>query len=120
MKVGSAFINGNLAYTTGYTGFDGSHEELQSGNYLALKFEATEDATVTVQLIGAAVTKNPVELDSDMNMVLRITDPANQKIKVVVSKDGYEDLVKTYRLTGLKLAAPSASNSEPPSPVPAN
>ena len=104
VKVGSAFINGNLAYTTGYTGFSGN-SELQSGNYLALKFEATEDATVTVQLIGALVTPNPIELDSDMNMVLRITDPANQKIKVVVSKDGYEDLVKTYRLTGLKLAA---------------
>ncbi len=104
VKVGSNFINGNLAYVTDYTGFSGDIS-LQSGNYLALKFEATEDATVTVQLIGATVNPNPVELDSDMNMVLRITDPATQKIKVVVSKDGYEDLTRTYRMNTLKLAS---------------
>ena len=100
VRMGSNYINGHLAYITDYTGFSGD-PELQSGNYLAVKFEATEDATVTIQLIGGAVVRDPVTLDSDMNAVLRISDPTNQKLKVVVTKNGYEDLTKIYKLGGL-------------------
>lgn len=102
MTVTESRISGNLKAVTGYTGFSGE-EELQSGHYLALKFEAPEGATTTVQLIGAQITKDPIELDSDMNMVLRITDPRNQKIKVVSSMDGCETTERVYTLSGLKL-----------------
>ena len=68
---------------------------------MALKFETAEDATTTIQMIGGEVVRNPVELDQDMNAVLRVADPEHQKLKVVVSKDGYDDLVTEFSLTGL-------------------
>lgn len=100
-------ISGVLKYVTGYTGFSGN-TELQSGNYLALKFEATAGATTTVQLIGAVVNPNPVELDQDMNIVLRIVDPQTQKIKVVSELDDYQTVERVYTLTGLTLEEASA------------
>ena len=87
---------------TGYTGFSGNTSE-QSGHYLALKFDAVDGVTVSVELVGGTVG-HPVELDSDMNMVLRITNPETQKIKVIAT-DGTTTDSKTYSLTRLVLAA---------------
>ena len=70
---------------------------------MALKFEAPEGSTTTIQVIGGEIVRNPVELDSDMNAVVRISDPSKQKFKVVTSMDGAEDIVKIYHLAGLKL-----------------
>ena len=102
--VNSDHITGTLKYVTGYTGFSGKAEE-QEGNYLALKMTATEGATTTVLLTNGTVNR-PVELDSDMNIVLRITNPAIQKVVVTTTKDGYE-VSKTYSLSSLRLEAAS-------------
>lgn len=100
----SDHITGTLKYVTGYTGFSGNVDE-QEGNYLALKMEATEGATTTVLLTNGTVNR-PVTLDSDMNIVLRITNPAKQKVIVTTTKDGVE-VSKKYSLSSLKLEAAS-------------
>lgn len=92
-------IEGVLKYVTGYTGFSGDPEE-QSGNYLALKFTPAAGAVTTVELIGGKLGQ-PVTLDSDNNIVLRISNN-NQKIKVVSTVDG-ESVTKVYSLRLLEL-----------------
>ena len=99
--VNDKFIKGTLHYVTGYTGFSGN-TDLQSGNYLALKFEHSTGATTTVQLINATDNPNPVTLDADMNTVLRITDKNRQKIKVVTTL-GDDTITKIFSLSGLTL-----------------
>lgn len=96
-------ISGSLAYVDDYTNFD-EDTDLQSGHYLALKFEATDGATITAQLIGGEEDEDPVTVDSnDMNVVLRITDPSVQKVKIVATKSNYTTATKVYTLTGLRL-----------------
>ncbi len=102
--VGDNSISGELKYVTGYTGFSGKASE-QSGNYLALKFEAEDGAETTVELLGGKLG-HPVTLDSDMNIVLRITDPMQQKIRVVTTK-GTSSTTKTYALNSLVLESAS-------------
>ena len=92
--VNDKFIKGTLHYVTGYTGFSEVTAE-QSGNYLALKFEASTGATTKVQLSG----QSEVTLDSDMNCVLRVTSK-DQKLKVTTTL-GDDTVVKTFSLAGL-------------------
>lgn len=92
-------ITGTLHYVEGYTDFS-SEPSQQSGNYLALKFTAPEDATTTVEVLEG--TKGPVTLDEDMNIVLLIADEETQSVKVTVKK-GDETTEKVYGLTGLNL-----------------
>lgn len=96
-------ISGELYYVDDYTDFSPGTPALQEGHYLALKFDAPEGATTTIQLLGAKITKEPQELDSDMNCVLRITDPLKQKLKVVCTMDDHSATEKIYGMTGLKL-----------------
>ncbi len=100
VMVNDKFIKGTLHYVTGYTGFSGDTEE-QSGNYLALRFDVSDGATTTVQLIGGTV-KAPVTLDSDKNCVFRITNKNTQKIKVVTTL-GDDTITKTFSLAGLEI-----------------
>ncbi len=97
--VNDNFIQGHLNYVTGYTGFSGN-PEYQSGNYLVLKFAATDGATTTVELTNAQDPKGPVTLDSDMNCVLRITNKNTQKVKVVTTLAG-DTITKVYSLSAL-------------------
>lgn len=90
------YIKGTLHYVTGYTAFSNVTAE-QSGNFLALKFEASTGATTTVQLTG----QEAVTLDSDMNCVLRVTSK-DQKLKVVTTLNS-DTVTKVYSLTGLEL-----------------
>lgn len=100
IAVGTNRITGTLKHVTGYTGFSSNVDE-QEGNYIALKFEPVpDDTTVTVELVGGTVG-HPVTLDSDMNIVIRITNKDTQTIKVVTTKTGYIGVTKTYSLTGL-------------------
>ena len=94
-------ISGYLNYVTGYTQYDQSHTELQSGNYLALKFAVTEGSTVTVELSNGAAG-GPVTLDEDMNCVFRVTSTA-QTITVVVTGTDGDTLTRVYKLNGLTL-----------------
>lgn len=93
-------ISGNLAFVENYTEFSGD-VSLQEGHYMALKFTAPEDSITTIQMIGGEIVRDPVTLDEDMNAVIRVADPANQKLKVVVKKDGFDDLVVEYDLSGI-------------------
>ena len=84
---------------TGYTEFS-SVVDQQKGNYLALKFDFTDGATVTVEIVGG--TKGAVTLDDDKNWVGLIANKDSQSIKVIATK-GDQRLEKTYSLTGLVL-----------------
>lgn len=101
LVVNDDHIQGTLKYVTGYTGFSGDPAE-QSGNYLALKFDAPAGATTTVELLGGTVG-HPVELDSDMSCVFRIGN-RNQKIRVISTKDDLT-ITKVLSLRTLKLAS---------------
>ena len=77
----------------------GSDED--TGNYLFVKAaNVPEDAVVTVELINGV--HGPTTLDSDLNIIIRITNPATQKIKVTSSLNGYTS-TKIYNLSGLTL-----------------
>lgn len=98
--MGKDAITGTLNYVTGYTGFNESVVEEQSGNYLALKMSSKPtNAVTTVEIVGG--TKGPVQLDDDLMFVGRIIN-TNQKIKVVTKANG-KSVTKTYNLTGLTL-----------------
>lgn len=97
--VNDAGIQGTLKYVSDYTGYSGD-PELQKGNFICLKAEATEGATVTVQLLGGA--GGIVTLDSDMNAVIRVTNKDKQKIKFVATKSG-ESVTKIFDLSMLDL-----------------
>lgn len=84
---------------TDYTQFSATPEQ-QKGNYLALKFDFTDGATTTVEIVGG--TKGAVTLDDDKNWVGLIANKDSQSIKVVAQKDGTK-VEKTYSLTGLTL-----------------
>ena len=99
--VNDKFIKGTLHYVTGYTQFSNDEAE-QSGNYLALKFETTDGSTTTVQLIGQQPVKEPVTLDGDKNVVLRIVNKNTQKLKVVTTL-GEDTITKTFSLAGLAI-----------------
>ena len=92
-------ISGTLHYVEDYTEFS-SLPEQQSGNYLALKVDAPEDSTITVEVVGG--TKGPVTLDDDKNIVLLIADEDRQSVKVTVEK-GSETETRMYSLKNLTL-----------------
>ena len=92
------FIQGHLNYITGWSAYSPGDVEKQNGNYLVLKFGATEGATTTVELVGGI--DGPVTLDSDMNAVIRITNHKTQKIKVVTTLNG-DSITKVYSLASL-------------------
>ena len=65
-----------------------------------------ENDEISVELLGGS-TGHPVTLDPDRNIVLRITNPNTQKVRVVVEHVN-EDLTvstetTTLNLTGLTL-----------------
>ena len=95
-------ITGTLKYVTGYTGYSGD-EELQEGNFVALKVESETGATVTVEVIGGS--GNVVTLDSDMNLVVRLTG-VGQALRFVTTVDG-KTTSKVYALNNLTLAPKS-------------
>ena len=99
--IGENAITGTLNYVTGYTGFNVSDVEEQSGNYLALKMSPTPaDAITTVEIVGGK--KGPVQLDDDLMFVGRISS-TSQSIRVATKANG-KSVTKTYSLSGLTLA----------------
>lgn len=96
VRIGSNTITGTLKHITDYTGFSGNTAE-QSGNYLVIHAEVpeVEDVTITVKVT------NPVVLDEDGIVVLKIADKSSQTVTVVASKDGYDSVTKVFRLNGL-------------------
>ena len=94
-------ISGTLKYIADYSSAGYTGDE-QSGNFLVLHFETEEDgSSITVELVGGV--HGPKELDEDGLAIFRIANKSTQIIKVVASKTGYTDTVRTFRLTGLTL-----------------
>ena len=94
--VGDDAITGTLAYVTDYTGFSET-VDLQAGNYLALHINIPDGATVTVSL-----GDDPVEVDEDGIVVLRIADKDTQAVTLEATIDGETETV-VYDLSGLTL-----------------
>ena len=59
---------------TGYTGFSGDPAE-QEGNYLAIHFEDDSASSISVKVVGSE--HDPVTLDEDGILVVRIREVAN-------------------------------------------
>ena len=93
-------ISGTLKHVTEYTGFNTADESEQSGNYLALKVEVPEGATVTTELINGK--HGAVDMTADKFCVYRITDKNTQQVKFTVTK-GDQSKESVYSLTGLTL-----------------
>lgn len=106
VRISDVGIYGALKKVTGYTGFSGNAAE-QNGHYLALKVD-TDDPNdeITVELLGGTLG-HPVTLDNDRNIVLKISDPMKQRVRIVASHlDSGNNVVtttKTLRLNGLSL-----------------
>lgn len=98
--VSSSSIRGTLKYISDYAGFS-SDPSLQSGNYIAIHAEVpgVDGVTITVKVT------DPVTLDEDGTVVLRIADKDSQTITVVASKSGYESVTKEFRLNRLNCEA---------------
>lgn len=84
--------DGKIAGTSKY--YDGSgwdagtwSADEKAGNFLALKFDADDGATIKVGLIPSASGSGLITLDSDKNIVIRISDKNEQKLHVQVEKD---------------------------------
>lgn len=92
-------VSGTSKYVTDYTEFS-SNEEEQKGNYLALKFEATNSTNITCQLSEATSTPDLVELDSDGIFIARLHSNT-QTITVVAT--GTKSTTTVLKLTGLTL-----------------
>lgn len=103
-------ISGTLHYVTDYTGFSGDPEE-QSGNYLVLHCDMTEDPNdvITVELLHGTLGR-PVTLDEDHNIVLKIGDTTQQQVRVVGVHEG-ESIVKTYSLSNLTLESEASDDT---------
>lgn len=100
--VGDAEITGTLHYVTGYTGFNADEPGEQEGNFLALKInpDPSDGVTVAVELVGG--TKGPVQLDSDLIIVIRVTNKDSQTVKVTAT-NSKGSMTKTYSLKNLTL-----------------
>lgn len=97
MVIGDDAISGTLKYVADYSAAFPAGED--SGNYMALKVDATEGATVTAEVVGGL--HGPVTLDADGIFVAYIT-ATTQKIKVVATK-GAQTVTNEYALTDLTL-----------------
>lgn len=107
VSVTNTAIEGTLNYVADYTEFS-SDPELQSGNYLALKFTNIDAraTSVRVGLVPSAIGMDLVEIinDPDKNGVFRVTNVATQVFRVVTS-DGTNSVTNDYSLAGLTLAS---------------
>lgn len=101
ISVTDGVVSGALKYVTGYTGFSGE-TELQSGHYLALDFVfSTTPDSATIDLIGGNTGIKALDL-TDNTLVVRITNPATQIIRVTATKSGVTT-TKDFALYGLTL-----------------
>lgn len=99
VSLGKSAIRGELKYVSDYTGFSGDPAE-QSGNYLVLKCECEDADSIVCELVGGR--HGPVTLDSDGLIIFRVANNT-QSVKVTAKKSGYEDVTKTFSLTGIRL-----------------
>ncbi|WP_035778392.1 hypothetical protein [Butyrivibrio sp. MC2013] len=98
-------ITGTLKPITGWTAFSSKATE-QSGHYIYLKVNGSEPAKVAIVPSYANPSlENGVTLDSDRDIVLRVTNKDEQKVKVWYG----EEEPRLYDLSGLTLEGFAAS-----------
>lgn len=82
------------------------------GYFLGLKFSNFASGltyeNVKVALVPNSTGMAPVTLDSDKNCVFKITDKANQKVKVVQTDSAGHKNVQLFGLSGLTLESTGA------------
>lgn len=103
IEVNNDSITGTLKY---YDTDSELVQEFGAGNFLALKFATDAGTTIKVGLEPSYGTGEQ-ELDSDMNIALKITNKNVQKLKVTATK-GTVSVVKNYKLKGLKVEVANA------------
>lgn len=99
--VGADKITGRLKFVAG--GIAPSGILAGDGYFLALKFSDV-DASATSKKVGLVPSEGSglVELDSDMNVFMKITDINKQVFEVVIT-DGTRKGVQKFDLSGLEL-----------------
>ena len=96
------FIEGGIA--PGVLSGDGYFLGLKFSNFASgLTYE-----NVKVALVPSSTGMAPVTLDSDKNCVFKITDKANQKVKVVQTDSAGHKNVQLFGLSGLTLESTGA------------
>lgn len=95
-------VSGTVNYVTDYTEFYPDDPSQQEGNFLALKFEATNSNKITCELSEAASGKGPVQLDEDGLFVARLTSNS-QTITVKAESEGGKASTTVLKLSGLTL-----------------
>ena len=111
MNVTESRISGTLYMVEGFTDYS-EDTDLQSGHYLALAYEADENAEVTVTLLNEDGTEEEAVMsDNDPNFVIRITNPLTQKLKITSELADHTTNEKVYRLSGLRLSADAAPDN---------
>ena len=103
IRIAHGIISGTLHAIDGYEQFSTNPDE-QTGHYLALKFEAAEDATVKVNLVGGQKGEFALPPD-DRSVVFLIRDTNKRSILATIEKEGHKKEL-TYALTGLTLEKP--------------
>ena len=103
VEVTSNSISGTLHYVTGYTGFS-SDPEMQSGNYLALKFTDLDPKATSIKVgLDPSYSGGLVEIltDPDKNCVFKIHDNTQKFVVEVTTPEEVERF--EYDLTDLVL-----------------
>lgn len=100
IEIGEDGVTGTSKYVTGYTGFSGDVSE-QSGNYLALHFDAPGASKITVEVINGH--HGPSELDDDRICIFRIEDTEEQSILAIADYGTRGVIMREISLEGLTL-----------------
>lgn len=100
MQSGVTVSGTNITGTLKYLDTGVPAEYWGAGNFLNLKFTKDPDATSIKVGLTNSRGSGMVELDADMNAMLKISDKDTQKLKVVQSRTG-EEKTWLFDLSGL-------------------
>lgn len=105
IAVNGGEVTGELKFIEG--GLSPSGPLAGDGYFLALKFSNFASgltyANVKVGLVPSASGMTPQTLDSDCDVVFKITDKDNQKVKVIQSDSAGHKNIQYFGLSGLTL-----------------
>lgn len=111
IAVNDGEVTGELKFIEG--GLSPSGPLAGDGYFLALKFSNFASgltyANVKVGLVPSSTGMAPVTLDSDCDVVFKITDKDSQKVKVVQSDSAGHKNVQLIGLSGLELEDPAGA-----------
>ena len=111
IAVNDGEVTGELKFIEG--GLSPSGPLAGDGYFLALKFSNFASgltyANVKVGLVPSSTSMTPVTLDSDCDVVFKITDKDSQKVKVVQSDSAGHKNVQLIGLSGLELEDPAGA-----------